>query len=145
MITLTTLSTQLNDQLFSASFSAVPVEARTEGIRQALGQINAVFSAGYTISGLDGASSTTLPESFGSALLMGASAFILDFSIRSRFVGYHDTPEVSEKLIPWAKSMKEEFEGTLDRLRLVDLQQTTDPPAFQITDNSNCYDRTQDA
>ena len=39
-----TLSTQLNDQLFSAMI-AVPIASRTEGVRQALGQINAAFTS----------------------------------------------------------------------------------------------------
>lgn len=144
MITLASLSTQLNDQLFGASFSAVAVVSRTEAIRQALGQINAAFAATYTISGLDGAVSTTLPESYISTLLMGASAFILDFTIRSRLVGYHDTPEVSEKLVPWAEKIKKEFEIVLDRLRLVELQESTNPPAFIILAPNNSYILTLD-
>lgn len=144
MITLTSLSTQLNDQLFGASFSAVPIASRNEGIRQALGQINAAFAATYTISGLDGAATTTLSESFVPVLLIGASANILDFTIRSRLVGYHDTPEVSEKLVPWAEKMKEEFEVGLNQLRIVELQQATNAPAFQTPANTNAYDSTLD-
>ena len=106
MITLSSLSTQLNDQLFGASYSAVPIVSRTEAIRLALGQINAAFVATYTISGPDGAATTNLPESHVSALLLGASACILDFTIRSRLVGYHDTSKVLEKLIPWEERMK---------------------------------------
>ena len=78
-----------------------------------------------------------MPESFVSALLLGASAYILDFSIRSRFVGYHDAPEVSEKLAPWAEKMKKEFQVALDRLRVVELQVTINTPDFQIPDDSN--------
>ena len=129
--------TQLNDQLFGASFSAVPSASRTEAIRQALGQINAAFSATYTLSGLDGAATSTLPESYVSALLLGASAFILDFAIRSRLVGYHNTPEVSEKLVPGAERLKQEFQVALERLRLIDLQQATNAHAFQIPDDSS--------
>ena len=134
----------MQDLLISANLSAVPTASRIEGIRQALGQINAAFTAKFTISGLDGAVDTSLPESYDTALLLGASAFILDFSIRSRFIGYHDTPEVSEKLVPWAEKMKEEFQAALDRLRVVELQQTTNPPAFQIPDDDNDYDLSVD-
>ena len=73
------------------------------------------------------------------------SAFASDFSIRSRFVGYHDTPEVSEKLVPWAEKMKKEFDVALEQLRLIDLQQAIDPPAFQIPDDDNVYDLTLDS
>lgn len=139
MITLTSLSTQLDDQFYSANLAAVPTATRTEAIRQALCQINAAFTTAYTISGLDGASATTLPESYVSALLLGASALVMDFSIRSRFVGYHDTPEVSEKLVEWAEKMKKDFEVALERMRLVELQQATNAPAFQINDDVDSY------
>lgn len=144
MITFSSLSTQLNDQFFGANLTAVPTAVRTEGIRQALGKINAAFAATFTISGLDGAVDTNLPESHVSALLNGASALILDFSIRSRFVGYHDTPEVSEKLIAWAESMKQDFEVALDRLRMLELHQATNTSSFQIPDDDNDYDQTLD-
>ena len=145
MITLTTLLTQLNDQFYSASLAAVPTAMRTEALRQALGQINAAFASAYEISGLDGAAATSLPESHVFALLLGASAFILDFTIRSRFVGYHDTPAVSEDLIPWAKTMKEEFDVALDRLRLGELQEATNAPSFQIPATPNAYEESLDA
>jgi len=38
--------------------------------------------------------------------LICASDCILDFSIRSEFVGYHDMREVYEELIPWAKKTR---------------------------------------
>lgn len=144
MITLTSLSTQLNDQFFGANLTSVPTATRTEAIRQALGEINAAFASAYEISGLDGAAATSLPEFCVFALLLGASAFVLDFNIRSRFVGYHDTPEVSEKLIPWAERLKEEFVIALERLRLVEVQQATNAPAFQIPDDANKYDLSLD-
>lgn len=144
MITLTSLSTQLNDQLFGASFSAVPIASRTEGIRQALGKINAAFSATYTISGLDGSATTTLPESYVSALLLGASAFILDFTIRSRLVSYLNTPTPPDPLCAWARSMKQDFDLALNRLRLTDLQQATNAPSFQIPVEDNSYDTSLD-
>ncbi len=144
MITLTTLLAQLNDQLFAASLSAVPTASRTEAIRQALGKINAPFASVYTISGLDGASATSLPESHVTAFLLGASAIVLDFSIRSRLVGYHDTPEVAEKLVTWAEKLNEEFVVALDRLRLVELQHSTNAMAFQIHDEINDYHSEQD-
>ena len=87
---------------------------------------------------------STLPESHVPALLLGASAIILDFATQSRLVGYHNTPEVSEKLVPWAKRMKEEFKVALDCLRLVELQQSTNPPAIQIPDDKNDYEITLD-
>jgi hypothetical protein len=145
MITLTTLSTQLNDQLFGANLAAVPTASRTEAFRQALGRINAAFAAVYTISGLDGASATTLPDAFSSALLMGASAFVLDFSIRSRFVGYHDTPEVSEKLVEWVEKLKEELRLAMEGIRLREFQESTNTTSFQIPDDSNNYDLALDA
>jgi len=77
--------------------------------------------------------------------LIVASDLILDFSIRSRLVGYHDTPKVLEKLVPWAKSMNEDFEVALNRLRLADLQQSTNPTAFQIPTIGNSYDSALDA
>lgn len=140
MITLTTLSTQLNDQLYGANYTTVPVATRTEAARQALGQINAAFAATYTISGLDGAVATTLPDSHASALLLGASAFILDFTIRSRLVSYLNTPQPADPLIAWAKIMKQDFDLALNRLRLIDLQQSTNPPALQIPVDTNNYD-----
>lgn len=137
MITLTSLSTQLNDQLFSANYTTVPVATRTEAMRQTLGQINDAFAATYVISGLDGASTTTLPDTHVPALLLGASAFILDFTIRSRLVSYLNTPTPADPLVSWAKSMKQDFELALNHLRLVDLQQSTNPPTFQIPSENN--------
>lgn len=145
MITLTSLSTQLNDQLFGASFSAVPIASRNEGIRQALGQINAAFVTTYTISGLDGATATTMPDSRVSILLLGASAFILDFTIRSRLVTYPHSTELSEQLYLWSNNLKQDFDLALDRLRLIDLQHSTNPQSFQIPDNGNSYDPSLDA
>lgn len=132
MITLTTLSTYMSDKLFGATYTAVPTASQTEAIRLTLAQINADFTADYTISELDDAVDTTLPETFVSAVLLGASAFILDFTIRSRLVTYMNTPTLSDPLVDWARKMKEEFHVSLDRLRLDDLQQATNSPAFQI-------------
>lgn len=77
-------------------------------------------------------------------LKRSASGFILYFTIRSRFVGYHDTPKVLGKLVSWAKSMKQEFDLALNRLQLIDLQQSTDSPSFQIPPENNDYEMTVD-
>ena len=37
-------------------------------------------------------------------------------------MGYQDTPEVSGKLVPWAKSMKKDFKVTQERLSAVELK-----------------------
>jgi hypothetical protein len=60
-------------------------------------------------------------------------------------VGYHDIPAVSEKLVLWAKSMKEEFEVALDRIRLVELQQSTNLPSFHIQSDDSDYSLALDA
>lgn len=41
--------------------------------------------------------------------------------------------------------MKEEFEVALERLRLVELQESTNSPAFHIPDDGNDYDLALDA
>lgn len=49
-------------------------------------------------------------------ILLSKSVLILEFTIRSWCVGYHDTPEVSEKLVSWAARLKVEFEVGLNQL-----------------------------
>ena len=67
-----------------------------EAICQASSLISAAFTDVYSRLGPDGAVATILTESYVSALLLGAPAYVLDFSIRSRLVGYHDTGGVGE-------------------------------------------------
>jgi hypothetical protein len=144
MITLSSLLTQLQDQFYNVSLTAVPSATRTESIRQALAHLNAAFVETYTIANLDGASSSTLPTSHVSALLLGASAYLLDFTIRLRLVTYPGSTELSDPLYLWAKIIKQDFDLALTRLRLIDLQQSPNPPFFQLPPTSNGYDMSLD-
>ena len=65
--------------------------------------------------------STTPPDSHVSALLIGATVFNLDFTIRSRLVAYLNTPTPTETICAWVRSMQQDFALALNRLRLIDL------------------------
>jgi len=66
--------------------------------------------------------------------LLGASAFILEFAIQSTLVSYLNAPTPADPLRAWARTMKQDFDLVLNRLRLVELHQATDPSSFQIPD-----------
>ncbi len=62
MVDLESLCSRLGTQTLDQRGLIIPESARAEAIHQALERMNAFLGSDYTLTGLDGAVSTTLPD-----------------------------------------------------------------------------------
>ena len=118
MPTLSDLLTRLSTQFIDLSSVAVPSVVQTEGLRAALERINNHLSTAYTILGLDSALETTLPTSHLPALLTGAAAFCLDYTLRSRLTSFPRADQAMLNLPASVSALQVQFQEALTALRL---------------------------
>ena len=122
MADLASLKTALKQQFIDLYQLAVPEASQEEAIRRTLANMNLTLGGQAELAGLDGASQTSLPADWQLALLEGAAARILDYSLRSNLVrGSEDGHllPVFERRADWLQS---KFEDSLDFLRSLGLQ-----------------------
>lgn len=86
-------------------------------LRNALQAIGRVIGETLTLSGLDGASTTTLPEDDEHALVTGAVAYALTFRASGRFEDVRTEDDLSKAFADWAGAHMARFQTMLIRIK----------------------------
>ncbi len=128
MIDLNSLILRLDAQFLDLHQLALPQSLKTEAIRASLGELNSILGTSYTLSGLDGASQTTLSDQHLPALMRGAAATILEAVAFHHHTSYSNLPVNSPDFETWSRSLRQERDQLLDGLRLRALVQSTALP-----------------
>jgi len=118
MPTLSDLLTRLSTQFIDLSSAAIPSTVQTEGMHSSLESINQQLSTAYVIQGLDSALATDLPTECLPALLSGAAAFCLDYSLRNRLTSFPRADQAMEHLPASVSALQTQFQQALIALRL---------------------------
>lgn len=118
MIDLNSLVLRLGTQFLDLHQLALPESLKTEAIRASLGELNSMLGTNLSLSGLDGASQTTLTEHHLPALIRGAAATILEAVAFHNHTSYSNLPANQPDFETWSRSLKNERDQLLDGLRL---------------------------
>jgi hypothetical protein len=117
-MTLSSIRDYLKQHLSDLSSLVWPTASLDEAIRTALRQISHAYDVAtpYTLSGLDGAGATTLPELLRSLLVTGAAAHALTFRVIGRFEEATPTAGLQETLARFATERMNTFLGFLTEI-----------------------------
>lgn len=102
-------------------------EAKVEAFRASLAYLNSQLSENFTLEGLGGATTTSLPEAYLPVLERGAAAVVLQMVLQNNFASYSNLPLDSAELAAWLRYLIGERDALLDRLRLANLQTAVNP------------------
>jgi hypothetical protein len=129
--TLASILSSAEQQLLDTTNLIFSDNLITEGIRSALTEISQVHGATLTLSGLDGAAATSLPDLDAQVLVMGAVAYTIRFRVMSRFE--EATPEFQqpEKIAQWATEAMDKFQAELYQVKMRLFQNSVDHPYSQ--------------
>jgi hypothetical protein len=122
MADLASMKTALKQQFIDLYQLAVPETTQEEAIRRTLARLNLALGGQAELAGLDGAMQTSLPADWQLALLEGAAARVLDYSLRNNLVRSSEDGHllpVFERRADW---LQNKFENSLDFLRSLGLQ-----------------------
>lgn len=122
MLDLDSLSSRLATQTLDQRGLIIPVDGRSEAIRQALERLNTYLGSTYVLSGLDGASSTTLSGGHAYALLVGSRAYGLSYLQANRVGNLLQPTDTLGEADLLLQHLWRQFDAELDRLRLLALQ-----------------------
>jgi len=100
-------------------------------VRSALRAISRVYDEDFTLSGLDGALETTLPDEDEHALVTGAVAYALTFRASGRFEDAAQDQNLPSALANWASAHMARFQTLLAQCRRRTHQTSPDPPYSQ--------------
>lgn len=134
MTDLVSLEVQIRDQFFDPWMNAIPSGTIAEAVKQALAVINARFSEAYSVSGVGGSVVSTLPVEFEAPLLLGASAFILEFAIRNYLVTQVQDFKDPHPLSDHAQVLRGQFGEALEEIRRGQMERAVDVPYFQVVE-----------
>jgi hypothetical protein len=122
MADLASMKTALKLQFIDLYQLAVPETTQEEAIRRTLARLNLALGGQAELAGLDGALQTSLPADWQLALLEGAAARVLDYSLRNNLLRSSEDGHllpVFERRADW---LQNKFEASLDFLRSLGLQ-----------------------
>ncbi len=97
-------------------------------VRCALRAISRVYDADFSLSGLDGAMETTLPEEDEHALINGAVAYALTFRASGRFEDATPKQDLPSALGDWASAHMARFQAMLAHIKARSHQKAADVP-----------------
>jgi len=100
-------------------------------VRSALRAISRVYDEDFTLSGLDGALESTLPDEDEHALVTGAVAYALTFRASGRFEDAAQDQDLPSALANWASAHMARFQTLLAQSRGRSHQISPDPPYSQ--------------
>ncbi len=105
----------------------------TECMRYALAEINKASGIGYTINGLDDASTTTLPVAYDEALIIGTAAYCAKNRALDRMekANLGEGPEAG--LQKWADWAEKRFNELLEKIRIEKMHQASTSPHSETT------------
>ena len=128
MIDLNSLSLRLENQFLDPYGLALPENLITEAFRASLSEMNSILGTNLVLSGLDDALQSTVLEQHLQALLRGAAATLLEAVAFHNYVSYSNIPSGQPDLETWSRSLRQERDQLLDRLRLTTFTQSTSVP-----------------
>jgi hypothetical protein len=111
--TLASVRDQLENRLVDASNLVFATTTLDEAIRASLGEVNHAYAAAYTLSGLDAAASTTLPDLLLALLLSGSFAHALLFRVADRAEEASPVTVVDQALANFANERMAAFKSFL--------------------------------
>jgi hypothetical protein len=127
-LTLTDTRTLVATRLSDPNNLIYSLETIDESIRSALSDISRVSGAVLTLSGLDEAAETTLPEQDEHALIAGAVAYALTFHASGRFDDAVPHPDLPDGLAGWAEEQMKHFQTLLTGIKARIHQTSSDVP-----------------
>ncbi len=131
MTTLNEICERLGGQFLDPHALAASQDTRTEAVRLALEEINLCLNRSYRLSGLNGATVSSLPENCLPALFSGAAAILITTVLHYDLSSHTNLPADREQLRLWAQHLKRQFDLQMDRLRLQELQTAQNSPHSQ--------------
>jgi len=151
--TLSSLSARVRDLLADGAADLWGDPAVTEALRLALGeytlaaQVHAPGAPAVTLSGLDGAPSTSLPEAHETLIVLGAAGYAAQMRAVDR-AGLHDEGAESRLLADWGSRRLGEYKTMLaalfpvhhgdDAARLAELRASTNPTWGLWVEDDRC-------
>ncbi len=130
-ITLSEIHNQAKIHL-SDSYSLIYTsEILDEAVRSALSDISRASGVVLTLSGLDEAAETTLPEQDEHALIAGAVAYALNFRASGRFEDAVPHKDLPPALADWAAEQMAHFQTLLAGIKARIHQNSADVPYSQ--------------
>ena len=108
-----------------------------EAMRQALADMGLAAGAVYTVTGLDGALTTSLPGQHFATLVRGAAAYSLLWRTIERLEAFNTRPNLPAEVLAAAAALLARFETALNHLaalRVTELQTAVDSPYPTVTD-----------
>jgi len=97
-------------------------------LREALQAVGRALGEPLTLSGLDGASETTLPEDVEHILVTGAVAYALTFRASGRFEDARAAESLPQALGDWASAHMARFQAMLVQVKWQGHQTAAQPP-----------------
>jgi hypothetical protein len=115
--TLSTIRDRVEAFLVDSSNLSFSTTTLDEGIRQALGDLSRTYGANLVLSGLDGASTTTVELMDESALVLGAAAYAAKSRSIDRAERANLANGVPSTLLEWGRQHLAKFEDRLREIR----------------------------
>ena len=131
--TLATVRDQLENRLEDSTNLIFSTAVLDEAIRAALNEVSLAYGAAQTLSGLDGAATTTFSDLDLNALVVGAMAYACRFRLMSKFEEASPVREHPEDLAKWTETFMSEFENLIYQIKLRKFQETTTSPISEWT------------
>lgn len=128
MSDLSNLTSRLEQQFLDVYQLTLPAELKTEAIRSSLEEINSLTGQTFYLAGLDEQLTTTLPDEFQQPLLRGSAAVLVETILQHKLVSYTNLAVEPADLQAWARSLRQDRDHLLDRLRFRSLHQAEGIP-----------------
>lgn len=127
-ITLISVRDQLENRLEDSTNLIFSTNVLDEAIRAALNDLCNTYGSIVTLSGLDGAASTTFESLDLNTLIIGAMAYSCRTRFISKFEEASPVREHPEDLAKWATDFMEEFLSLLTAIRIRKFQKSINSP-----------------
>ncbi len=127
-VTLSSVKAQLEEYLSDKSNLVWSSTTLEEALRTSLAALSNVYGEALTLSGLDGASSTTFDDVDTHVLVSGGAAFAVRFRVMGRFEEASPENLQPEEMAKWAVETMNKFQSDLTLVRMRRFQQSVDHP-----------------
>lgn len=128
ILTLALISERVSVHLNDASRLIWSEPMLTTAIRSALLAVGRVVGTPLTLSGLDGATETTLGEEDVQVLVSGAVAYALTLRASGRFEDARAQEDLPDALGSWASAHMARFQTMLAEVKVRWMQTAAEPP-----------------
>jgi hypothetical protein len=131
---LESISTRTSQLLMDTGGLIWDAAAITEAVRLALGEYNQIYHTGVTLSGLDGAATTSLPENNTTLIVAGAAGYAAVARAAARSESFNLGSE-AQTWLSWGEARLADFRSlaqldagqTREAARKTELRQSTNP------------------